>query len=63
MPLEILPPELTATKASSTEKKPYDSHELLPSKIESGSSEEFRLLGSYATGHMLAPWRCAVEVN
>ena len=41
MPLEILPPELTATKASSTEKKPYDSHELLPSKIESGSSEEF----------------------
>ena len=63
MPLEILPPELTATKASSTEKKPYDSHELLPSKIESGSSEEFRLLGTYATGHMLAPWRCAVEIK
>ena len=64
MPLIIiLSPGLTEAKTSSTEKKPYDSCELLPSKIESGSSEEFRLLGTYATGHMLAPWRCAVEIK
>jgi len=61
--LTIVPPELLASSngSGSGERKPYDAQEFLPNKMESGSSEEIRLLGTYATGHILAPWRCAVE--
>ena len=60
--LTILPPGLTSEfTLASSEKKAFDSLEFLPNKIESGGSEEIRLLGTFSTGHMLAPWRCGVE--
>jgi len=63
MPLTIIPPGLTTDSSSTgtSEKKPFDSQEFLPNKLTSGSSEEFRLLGHFGTGQMIAPWRCAVE--
>ena len=54
---------MTASSSATSDgsKKTFDSNEFLPNKLESGSSEEIRLLGTYSTGNMLAPWRCAVE--
>lgn len=65
MALTILPPEMTAATSSAAggSKKPYDNNEFLPNKLESGGSEEIRLLGTYGSGHMIAPWRCAIETK
>ena len=62
--MQILPPDIQSQqnrKGSSDSKKPFDSQEFLPNKLESGTSEEFRLLGHFGSGHILAPWRCPVE--
>lgn len=63
MSLTILPPEMSGDTGNKAEKKAYDSQEFLPNKLASGTSEEFRLLGTYSSGHMICPWRCAVEVK
>ncbi len=59
--MQILPPELLQTKSAKSKDK-YDRLEFLPNKLESGTSETFRLLGTYESGHIRAPWRCPVEV-
>ncbi len=57
-----MPPEMLANTASSAgDKKEFQTFELLPNKLESGASEEVRLLGTYSSGHILCPWRAAVE--
>ena len=57
-----MPPEMLANTASGTgAKKEFETFELLPNKLESGTSEEVRLLGTYQTGQMLCPWRAPVE--
>ena len=60
--MQVMPPELvTSESAQGGAKKEFQSMELLPNKLESGTSEEVRLLGVFSSGHMLAPWRAAVE--
>lgn len=62
MSLQVMPPEMLANTASSAgDKKEFQTFELLPNKLESGASEEVRLLGTYSSGHILCPWRAAVE--
>ena len=62
MPLTIVPPELIAADSNTSgAKKEFQTLELLPNKLESGTSTEVRLLGTYSSGHMLAPFRAAVE--
>lgn len=59
-----MPPELlTNSSVGGETKKEFQSLELLPNKLESGTSEEVRLLGVFSSGHMLAPWRAPVEVR
>ena len=61
MTLQVIPPELVQPSAGSTDKKPFDSLELLPNKLASGESVEVRLLGNYGTGHMSFVYRCPIE--
>jgi len=57
-----MPPEMLAANASGAgAKKEFQSFELLPNKLESGTSEEVRMLGTYESGHILCPWRAPVE--
>jgi len=60
MSLQILPPEMLEAPKDRIEKaadKPY----WKPSSLADGSSEEFRLLGCYETGHCVTGWQYASE--
>ena len=60
MTLQVLPPELTEApkdRIETKEAQPY----WKPSSLKDGESEEFRLLGCYATGHAIVGWQYAAE--
>tara|TARA_R100001082_G_scaffold308_1_gene168 strand:+ start:19733 stop:20476 length:744 start_codon:yes stop_codon:yes gene_type:complete len=60
MALQVLPPDLLETPKDKIETKdpqPY----FKPSSLTDGTSEEFRLLGCYETGHAVMGWQYASE--
>ena len=62
MTLQVLPPELTEApkdRIETKEPQPY----WKPSSLKDGDSEEFRLLGCYATGHAIVGWQYAAEAT
>ena len=57
-----MPPELTEApkdRIETKEPQPY----WKPSSLKDGDSEEFRLLGCYATGHAIVGWQYAAEAT
>ena len=62
MPLTILPPELLTEKApASKEGQKFDRREFFPTSLTPDTSESFRLLGCFSTGHSALYWRYPTE--
>lgn len=62
MTLQVLPPELLEApkdRIETKEPQPY----WKPSSLKDNESEEFRLLGCYATGHAIMGWQYASEAK
>ena len=59
MTLQVLPPDLLASKDKIETKEPQPYWK--PSSLKDGESEEFRLLGCYETGHAVTGWQYASE--
>jgi hypothetical protein len=59
MTLQVLPPDLLASKDKIETKEPQPYFK--PSSLKDGESEEFRLLGCYETGHAITGWQYASE--
>lgn len=62
MTLQVLPPELLEApkdRIETKEPQPY----WKPSSLKDSESEEFRLLGCYATGHAIMGWQYASEAK
>ena len=59
--MTIAPPDLVPQQKAKVEVK--ESRFWKPSNLESGKHDDFRLMGTYATGHCVTGWQYPIEVK